>query len=181
MKETIIIGTLHGGSTPKDELLKILNTVNPDNVLVELSLEELNDRPRTDSIRDEMFAAYDWAVEHHKDVDVFDIEDDILKEGITGSEPDFVELELKVKDLLKDYSWKELNRKEPWNIPEVVRLEDSIVEKYFDPEKMKARDFQLLRNITDKLKDGVNIVITGAGHLTFLKQHMPTATLPLRD
>lgn len=159
----------------------MLNNLNPDNVLIELSPEELNDRPREDSIRDEMFVAYDWATEHHKHVDVFDIEDDTLKEGVTGKEPDFMELELKVKDLLKDYSWRELNRSEPWSIPEVVRLENIILEKYFNTEKTKARDFRLLQNITDKLIDGTNLVITGAGHLTFLKEQIPTARLLLRD
>jgi len=86
----IIIGTLHDKWTPVNELRDTLNELNPDKVLIELSKEELRDRPREDSIRDEMFAAYDWAIENSKQVDVFDVEVSTLKKGVTGKELNFI-------------------------------------------------------------------------------------------
>lgn len=180
MKEIIIIGTLHGGWTPKDELEEVLKTINPDKVLLELSLEELL-RPREQSIRDEMFAAYDWAVQNGKDIDVFDIENNTLKEGVTGKEPEFAELQSKAQELLKQYSWKDLNKSGPWNNSEVTQLDEALMEKYFDAEKTKERDLTLLQNIKDKLVDGINVVVTGTAHLTFFKEQMPEARLLFRD
>jgi len=37
----VIIGTIHLNWTPKDELWEVLSDINPDQVLVELSDEEL--------------------------------------------------------------------------------------------------------------------------------------------
>ncbi len=181
MKKIIIIGTIHGGSTPKEELEEVLNNINPDQVLVELSYEELNNRPRENSIRDEMFAAYDWAVRNKKKTDCFDIESNTLKKGVTGKELEFLKLEMKVKELLKGYSWKDLNKEEPWEIPEVAELENEIIEKYFNAEKQKEREYKILEIARGKLIDGVNVIVTGAGHLSFFKKEMPEAIFPLRD
>ena len=180
MKKIIIIGTLHGGWTPKNELEEVLKSLNPDKVLVELSREELL-RSREDSIRDEMFVAYDWATENGKQVDVFDIENNTLKEGVTGKEPEFAELQIKAQELLKQYSWKDLNKVEPWNNSEVTHLDNALMEKYFDAEKNKERDFILLQNIKNKLIDGVNVIFTGMAHLTFFKEQLPEAKLLFRD
>lgn len=176
----IIIGTIHLNWTPKDELSKVLSDINPDQVLVELSREELYERPREDSIRDEMFEAYDWAVEHNKLVNYFDSEDSPLKEGVTGKEPEFLEHELKSKDLLKSYSWKDLNKPEPWKISEVKELEDKIVAQYFDTEKSQQRERQMLKEIRAKLIEGTNVIVTGAGHLSFFERELPEAELPFR-
>ncbi|NOY35860.1 MAG: hypothetical protein GXP44_03015 [bacterium] len=181
MKKIIIIGTIHGGFTPKEELEEFLSDINPDQVLVELSDEELNDRPRENSIRDEMFAAYDWATRNKKKADCFDIENNTLKKGVTGKEPEFLKFELKVKELLKDYSWKDLNKEEPWETPEVVELENKITEKYFNAEKQKEREHEMLDIVRGKLIDGVNAIITGAGHLSFFKKEIPEAAFPLQD
>ena len=181
MKKAIIIGTIHLHWTPKEELWEVLNELNPDQVLVELSDEELNEPPRSDSIRDEMFSAYDWAIQNHKLVSLFDSDDSPLKDGVTGKEEEFIQHELKCKELLKSYSWKDLNKQEPWEISEVKELEDKIKEKYFDTEKSQAREQKMLKEIKCKLIDGTNVIITGAGHLSFFEKEVPEAILPFRN
>lgn len=180
MKEVIIIGTLHGGFTPKEELKELLSSINPDKVLVELSPEELA-RPVVKSTRDDMFTAYDWATGNNKQVAVFDIENDTLKEGVTGEEPEFAEFGSAIEGLLKEYSWKELNREEPWKSSDVLGLENKLMEKYFNIEKNQERDFTMFQNIKDNLIEGKNVVLTGTGHLTFFKEQMPEAKLFFRD
>jgi hypothetical protein len=181
MKEIILIGTLHSSWTPHNELEDELQKLKPDQVLVELSPEELNDRPREQSIRDEMFAAYDWATKSNVPVKTFDLENDILKTGVTGKEPEFFEYEVKSKELLKNYSWKQLNNDEPWKSFGVIDLEQKMDEKLFDSEKSKKRDVDMLENIKADLVEGINIVVTGVGHLTFFQQNLPDAKVPLRD
>ncbi len=180
MKEIIIIGTLHGDFTPKAELKEVLNSLNPDKVLVELSPEELA-RPVVKSIRDDMFTAYDWATENNKETAVFDVENETLKEGVTGKEPEFAEFGSAIEELLKKHSWKELNKKEPWKNSGVLDLENKLMEKYFNVEKIKERDFIMLQNIKDNLIEGKNVVLTGIGHLTFFKEQMPEAKLLFRN
>lgn len=180
MKEIIVVGTIHLNWTPKEEIEDVLAELKPDQLLVELSPNELK-RSRHESIRDEMFFAYDWAKNNNIPVAVFDIEQSGLKEGVTGKEPEFIEHEMKSMDLLKNYSWKDLNKIEPWQISEIASLEKEIEEKYFDKEKSKQREFQMLKNIKEKLIDGRNVVVTGAGHLTFFKEHLPEAKLPFRE
>lgn len=75
MKEVIVLGTIHLNWTPKNELEKKLEDLKPDKLLVELSPEELKN-PREDSIRDEMFVAYDWAIANQIPVAVFDVATD---------------------------------------------------------------------------------------------------------
>lgn len=179
MKEIIIIGTLHHEFTPKPELEEIIKEINPDKVLVELSPEEMV-RPREDSRRDEMFFAYDWAIENGKQVDVFDIENDILKEGITGKEPDFAKVGSEMGELLKVHSWKDQNNEEVWKTPAYTKLDDYLKEKYFNTEKVEERDQIMLQNIKDKLVEGKNLIVTGTAHLTFFKEQLPSAILPLR-
>ena len=178
--KVVIIGTIHLNWTPKDELWEVLSDINPDQVLVELSEEELNLRPRSDSIRDEMFAAYDWAIQHKKLVNYFDTEDSPLKDGVTGKEDEFLEHELKCKELLKNYSWKDLNKLEPWKISEVQELEDKITTKYFDIKKSQGREQKMLKEIRAKLIEGTNVIVTGAGHLSFFEKEIPDAQLPFR-
>ncbi len=181
MKKVIIIGTIHLNWTPKDELEEVLRDINPDKVLVELDKDELYDNPREDSVRDEMFVVYDWAVRNKKKVDYFDTGDSSLKDGVTGKEPEFLQFELECKKLLKNHSWKDLNKEGLWNIPSVKKLKDEIKEKYFDKEKSKKREYEMLSNIKNKLINGVNVIVTGAGHLSFFEKEMPDAVLPLRN
>jgi hypothetical protein len=87
---------------------------------------------------------------------------------------------MKSKELLKNYSWKDLNNEEPWKIAEVAKIENDIVEKYFDINKSKQREYKMLENIKKNLVEGKNLILTGAGHLTFFQKELPEAKLPFR-
>ncbi|MEX1027355.1 MAG: hypothetical protein WD049_05020 [Candidatus Paceibacterota bacterium] len=180
MQEIILIGTIHSGWTPVDELRQVLAEQQPDKVLVELSPEELK-RSREDSIRDEMFTAHDWAVENDVPVGVFDVENHILKEGVTGKEPAFTEYEQKSKEILNGYTWKELNNEKPWQSPEITALEEQMNKEYIDVEKSKQREQTMLENIKDDLIERRNVVVTGTRHLSFFKQNLPDAEMLLRE
>lgn len=181
MKEIVIVGTIHLNWTPKEELEKVLADLKPDKVLVELSPDEL-EQGEKESIRDEMFAAYNWAVDNGVAVAVFDVDDvSGLKEGVTGKEPEFVEHELKCKDLLRGHSWQDLNKVEPWQIAEVATLEKEIEDKYFDKEQSRQREMKMLANVKSELIEGKNVIVTGTGHLTFFKEQLPDSQLPFRN
>lgn len=178
MQQIIIIGTLHAGWTPADELRAVLAAQKPDQVLVELSPEEL-ERPREDSIRDEMFAAYDWASGKDTPVAVFDHENDVLREGVRGDEDAFREYEQKSREIFRGYTWKQLNREDPWQVPAMQELEQYMNEHYIDPEKATRREAVMLETIRQKMIDGRNVVVTGVGHLPFFSKHLPSAAMPL--
>jgi hypothetical protein len=46
---------------------------------------------------------------------------------------------------------------------------------------MKEREAAIEKNILGELVDGVNVVITGAGHLTHLLAAIPDSVAPLRE
>lgn len=178
--EIIIIGTLHTGWTPHDELIELLKNIEPNNILVELSKEELSTERRKTSIRDEMIAAYDWATGNNIPVNVFDTENNILREGITGTEPFFIQHGQQMKKILKNYSWKDLNSDKPWNLPGIKCLDKEMNERYIDPEKSTKRDIELVNSIKNLIKQGKNVILIGAGHLDFLEESFPDAEFPLR-
>ena len=178
--EIIIIGTLHTGWTPHNKLIELIENIDPDNILVELSKEELSTERRKTSIRDEMIAVHDWAIESGVPVSTFDSENDILREGITGTEPFFIEHGQQMKKILKDYSWKDLNDDKPWNQPEIKRLDKKMNEKYIDPKKSDKRDIELVNSIKNLITEGKNVILIGAGHLSFLEEYFSDAKFPLR-
>ena len=179
-KEIIVIGTLHSSWTQHDELITLLEEYDPDKLLVELSPEELSEERRKTSIRDEMFAAYDWAREKGVPVDVFDEENDVLREGVTGKELMFKEYEQQSRRILKGYSWKKLNQDEPWNTPELKELDEKMNRYYVDPKKSKKREKQLIENIRSLSYRGRNVVLVGVGHLATLENQLVDAQFPLR-
>lgn len=181
MKEIILIGTLHKNWTPREELEEVLNDLKPNHLLVELSPEEFNDRPREQSIRDEMFAACDWASKNSVPITLFDIENTFLKEGVTGKEPEFFEHGEKSKEILKKFSWKELNEIKPWQNPEIEKLEQELEQKYYQLDKIQEREQAMLKNIQISLVEGINVILTGTGHLSFFKKEFPDATMPFRN
>ncbi len=180
-KNLIIIGTLHCKSTPHQELVEVLENIAPDKLLVELAPEELGAERRKTSIRDEMLAAYDWAIHTGVAVEVFDSENDILRDGITGQEPAFQEYSEVSKRILRSYSWKELNQADPWNAPELQALDKAMDLQYIDPVKSARRDTMLLNEIKNKIIAGKNVVLVGAGHLDLLQKHLPDAEFPFRE
>lgn len=176
-----IIGTVHAGWTSHQELIDEIKKLDPDNILLELSPEELFERSPEQSMRDEMFAVYNWAKQNNISVVPIDIENDILKEGVTGREAEFSEFEEKSRKILNDYSWKDLNNEAPWNDPEVARLDRELEEKYIDQKKSRTRDERMAANIKDSLVNGNNVVVTGTAHLSFLMERFPEAVFPFRS
>lgn len=179
MKKVIIIGTVHLNWTPHKELIEEVKKHNPDKVLIELTEKEVL-AGKDKSNRDEMFAILEWIKQVNINYSLFDTNINTFKSGITGKEAGFVEYELRVKNLLKDYEWKKLNSQAPWHIKEVKELEDYLVEKYFDKEKMQNRNREIENNIQSELVSGVNVVVTGAGHVSDLLKALPNSTAPLR-
>ena len=70
---------------------------------------------------------------------------------------------------------------EPWKISEVQELEDKITTKYFDIKKSQEREQKMLKEIRVKLIEGTNVIVTGAGHLSFFEKEIPDAELLFRD
>ena len=176
MKKVIIIGTIHLGWTPGDELKAEIAKYNPDKLFIELTDSEVEGV----SIRDEMFIALDWARENIVPYAFFDSDFGSLKDGITGKEPEFMAQELRVKEMLKEHNWKSLNNRGPWNDPEIKKAEDEIIAKYFDLEKKRRREEVMTQNIMSELVEGTNVVITGAGHITHFLADIPNAVAPFR-
>jgi len=179
--EIIVIGTIHSSWTPHDKLIALLEEHDPDKLLLELSPEELSEERRKSSIRDEMFAAYDWAKENGTSVDVFDEENDVLREGVTGQESVFEEHAQRSEEILRGYSWKDLNKDEPWNDPAHQELEEKLDTYYIDPDKSQQRESNLIRKIEKLLEPGRNVVLVGVGHLAALENQLPRAQFPLRN
>lgn len=179
MKKVIVIGTIHLDWTPKSELLLEVKKHKPDKIFIELTKKEV-EGGRENSIRDEMFFVLNFAEEENIPYYLFDTDINTLKEGVTGKEKGFLEYENKVKKLLSDYSWKDLNSRKPWENSEVKKNEDYIVEKFFDIEKMKQRNELISKNIQENLVEGTNVIVTGAGHITDLLEDLPNSVAPLR-
>ena len=179
MKQVIIIGTIHHHWTPCEELMAEIERHRPDKLFIELSDIDIKNGEAA-SIRDEMFCALRWAKEQEIPYELFDIDEDTLRPGVTGKEPEFMEQERKVKAILGSNDWRSLNNQSLWEDPEVKEIEDAIVEKYFDKEKTDARNRILADNITHGLVEGVNVVVTGAGHITHLLEDIPQSVAPLR-
>ncbi len=177
MREILLLGTLHGGLTPKNELRSILESVVPDQLFVELTPNEItNDSP----FRDEMIFAYQWGKERGITVDHFDRNTGELKEGITGREPEFIALSNELKSALEKYTWKELNKIEISQQPQILEIEELMRAKFIDPKKEKEREDEMLKNIQDAmLPESKVLILTGTGHLEFFLKTLQGAQLIL--
>lgn len=180
MKNIILLGTIHLNWTPKLDLISEIKKYNPDKLLIELTEKEVFDG-REHSIRDEMFFALDYAQKENLQYYLFDTDVSTMKPGVTGKEPEFEAYEVEVKKLLAGKTWKDLNIEKYWKDPKVDKLEKSIIDAYYVEKKMKEREAAIEKNILGELVDGVNVVITGAGHLTHLLAAIPDSVAPLRE
>lgn len=177
MRKILLLGTLHGGLTPKDELRSILESVAPDQLFVELTPNEIiNGSP----FRDEMMFAYQWGQDRRITVNRFDRNTGELKEGVTGKEPEFITLSNELKSALEKYSWQELNKTEISQQPQILEIEKRIHDKFIDSTKEKEREEEMLKNIQDQiLPAGEVLIITGTGHLDFFLRNLSDARLAL--
>lgn len=183
MNEKIyIIGTLHQGFTPKDELADTLARLEPDLLMVELPPADSPVREQAEQISDEMKFAFDWAHKHSIPVVCFDTNEGILKVGIDENDPEYIALSDKEKKEAEKHSWKYHNKLVLSGDSEVLVSWRAFRGKYIDEEKGNRREEQMLENIRAEIANGMtHVVLTGVGHLLFFERQMPDAEFPLRD
>ncbi len=175
MQKIFIIGTIHS-HTPHGELKKILEDLNPNQLLIELpedAIEKFNEKK---DMRDEMMYAYQWAKEKRIPVYFFDEYQPLFNNGMSVNSPEYKTLINKSKPILEKYSWKD------FNTSKISKKFDNLLSrKLFDPKKAKIREKKMLTKIKEyMISDGNIVIITGTGHLDFFKDQLPDAILPLR-
>jgi hypothetical protein len=172
MKQIFIIGTLHGGWTPGQELQGELEKIKPDQLLVEICDSDLKDG-EIDGYPPEMIFAYQWAKENQVPVVGYDSRIKVFKDGV--SDQDNQDLIEKQKQQFGQLSWKDANKLENRGL---FKGEDYY--KLVDPEKDKLREQEMLDNIKDVIADqGRTVVLTGCGHLGFFEKNLSEAEFPL--
>lgn len=181
MKQIILIGTLHLGLTPKKDLIAEISKHKPDKLLIELTEEEVV-AGANESNRDEMFVALNYAVANHISYELYDVDFSTLLSGITGSEPDFVELHEEIEKCIrgKGLDWKQTNQPGSIIDVEINKIDRKIVDRFFDKDKIKKRNQLLAKNIEGNLIEGNNVVVTGSGHIDHLLRDLPGSIAPLR-
>lgn len=181
MNRTIIVGTLHLGLTRKNDLLKLLEEIRPDQLLVELP-EEKSARERAARFSDEMNFAAMWAGTKGIPVAYFDTEESVLKDGISDEDATYHELVRRQVEEIKAFSWQELNKKEPWREGRLASAQQAFWRECIDPHKWEHREEEMLKNI-QRLKQahGTVLILTGSGHLDFFERELPEAELPFRN
>jgi pheromone shutdown protein TraB len=179
MRTIYLVGTFHGGLTPHNQLADMLFAINPSQIFVELTMDEVRDIGSKELFRDEMVYVYNWAQEHSTPVFRYDVENDILMQGVTGSEPEFQKLSLQQKDIIEQYSWVELNYPENWNISdEFMKIEEEIQNKFINKDKCLEREQAMVREIHNQIDNtGTIVVLCGTGHLRFFKENLPDSVL----
>ena len=108
MQHLIFIGTLHG-ITPKEELIKILEQQEPNQLLIEIAQEDI-DKGAVDSYPPEMIDAYNWAKAHNIQVFGFDSKINVLAGGKTKEDEERISKEQ--DEIIKKYNWKDFNKEE---------------------------------------------------------------------
>lgn len=173
-RKIIIIGTLHAGITPNDELKEVIENFKPDQILVEISNEDI-DKNDLSSYPPEMIFACTWAKNNNVKVAGFDSKMNVLKEGVMlNDNQDVIE---KQKNLIKNLSWKDFNKIENEKL-----LDGDGIEEIVDSEKDKARELEMLNNIDSFIiKNGTVLIITGIAHLNFFERNINKAIFPFRN
>jgi len=173
MKQVIIIGTVHMGFTPVEELIVEVSTHRPDRVFVEV--DEAGNGAK------EMQGLYSWLVSGQVAYVCFDY---LLTTNKYDNQPSQTAINQFTKDMrdkLGVYNWKELNKPEIWMNCGAERLNQDFVDKYYDTEKERKREERLVSNIEEQLIDGVNVVVTGAGHVDYFLENISNSSAPLRS
>jgi len=179
MQKVYVIGTIHGGYVPQDELREELAKLKPTQLLLELPDKSLKEIKRSDDIRDEMMCAYEWATKNKVPVYCFDTNRNTFRKGITINSPVFKKLIDYQLMMLKSnkISWKDFNKKKNDSF-----LDHPLEDKVSDPVKLAKRDKEMLENIQKHMvSDGNIVILTGAGHLPFFEKELSEAIFPFRN
>ena len=173
-----IIGTLHSGYTPEQELREMLENINPEFIFLELPPQDIAKSKRADDPRQEMFFAYHWAQEQGITVEFFDTpEGDSFNEGYSEESPEYKQLLAETEEKLKHYSWKDLNRTKNIN-----KFKHPFEETLIDMNKREQRQEQMVKNIKHAMPNSAKVVVlTGPFHLKYLAMKFPEARFPLGD
>ncbi len=173
MKKIIILGTLHAGLTPEDELKEVLEEYNPHQLLIEIAEEDIKNG-KFDSYPPEMVFAYNWAKKNKVKVNGFDSKIDVLRKGMT--EEDNQKLIEKQKKLMNIFTWKDMNKTE-----NLKKLDADSAKNLIDQKKEEKREFEMLKNIKNSMiENGKILIITGCGHLDFFEKYISNAIFPFR-
>jgi len=171
MKLTFI-GTLHGDLTPNKELEEILGLHKPEQLLVEITQQDI-DKETISSYPSEMISAYQWAKENNIPVLGFDSKTNVLVEGSTKKESE--KLFIEQEKVIKKHNWKDFN-KESYQKLLNIKSWNSVIDK----KKWKLREEEMYQNIKKVHTHGKDsLVITGSGHIKFFKKKFPKAKFPL--
>jgi len=173
MRKIIIIGTLHSGSTPEDELEKVLQEYDADQIFVEISEEDIGNRELKDYPK-EMVFAFNWAEKKGVKVNGYDPKTDIFRKGMT--ELDNKKVIEEQEGLMEEFNWKDMNK-----VVNLRKLDTEAGKNLVDPDKAEEREFEMLGNIErEMIHKGVILILTGCGHLDFFEKHIKGAIFPFR-
>ena len=176
MTKLYIIGTLHAGLTPNEELEEVLREYEPQQLLVEIAQEDI-DSDDISKYPSEMVFAYNWARKNELPVAGFDCKMNTFKTGKTSEDNE--NLIEKQKASMGKLTWKDMNKSENDRILNSAISED---ENVVDAELEKIRNEKMVENIKRiKAKNGNIVVLTGCAHLDFFQTSFPMAVLPLRE
>ncbi len=165
MRKVILLGTLHAGLTPTSELKAELERIRPDQLLVEITDEDLKSG-QLGKYSPEMVAAYKWAKQNRIPVAGFDAKINVFRPGITGQDNVRV-IELQ-KQQIGNLTWKDLNQPENYDLLRIPEYGDLV-----DPDKERERWQAMAENIEKSMVDeGTILVLTGCGNLGFFKKEL---------
>jgi pheromone shutdown protein TraB len=173
-KKIIIIGTLHAGITPNNELKEVIEGFEPDQLLIEIANDDIIENDLI-SYPPEMIFALEWAKNNNVKVCGFDSKIDVFRKGIMPEENQAM-IE-KQKKLIKNISWKDFNKIKNEKVLDVDGLDELI-----DHEKERMREYEMLNNIESNIiESGTIVVITGIAHLNFFERNIKDAIFPFRN
>lgn len=173
-RKIIVIGTLHAGITPNNELKEIIESFQPDQLLIEIANDDIV-KNNLSLYPPEMIFAFEWAENNNVKVAGFDSKINVFRKGVTPEDNQMI-IE-KQKKLLKKLSWKDFNRIENEKLLDVDDLNDLI-----DKDNERAREDEMLKIIeANIIETGTVVIITGTSHLNFFEQNIKDAIFPFRN
>lgn len=173
-RKIIVIGTLHAGITPNNELKEVIESFQPDQLLIEIASDDIikND---LSSYPPEMIFAFEWAKNNNVKVMGFDSKINVFRKGVMP-EDNQVTIE-KQKKLIKKLSWKDFNKIKNEKLLDVDDLNNLI-----DQDKERVRENEMLKNIEAHIiESGTVVIITGTAHLNFFERNIKDAIFPFRN
>lgn len=173
MKQVILIGTVHLGLTAIDELTEEVLSHKPDRVLIEAD--------KDGNGAQEMQLLLSWCKNNNIEYRCFDESLPAEKESGRPNPEELESFTKEIKDKLSSVSWKDLNNRSVWESTGAETINQAFTEKFYDANKIKDRNKLIDQNIPPLLAEGINVIVTGAGHLSHLLESIPGSVAPLRS